>query len=251
MIDYVFLEKYTKDIEVLFVEDDEIIKKETKELLEEIFQKEITVASNGKEGLDKYNTYYSKNNKYFDLVITDIQMPIMNGIEFTKEIYSINTNQSLIVLSAHNDSKYLMELINLGITQFILKPLDYDNFVDVIYKVSKEIYFEIYSLKDEYNPIINLASELYWNKDLDQLLYNGQIVKLTKKEFLLMKILLKIPDKTHTIEEILLNLYSDTEDKSPDVSNLKNIIARLRKKVPELIIENVYSFGYRLNIMAN
>ena len=54
MIDYILLEKYSKDINVLFVEDDEFIRKETKELLEDIFQKNITIAVDGKDGFEKY-----------------------------------------------------------------------------------------------------------------------------------------------------------------------------------------------------
>ena len=54
--------------------------------------------------------------------------------------------------------------------------------------------------------------------------------------------------KTHTAEEILNFIWADELDTTPDISNLKNIISRLRKKVPELDIENIYGFGYRINL---
>ena len=251
MIDYILLEKYSKDIRVLFVEDDEFIRKETKELLEDIFQKEITVAVDGKEGFEKYMNYFKENNRYYDLAITDIKMPNMDGIELTKLIYTQNKNQPLIVLSAHNESEYLMQLINLGISQFILKPIDFDNFVEVIYKVSKDIFtntkLEQTDIIEE--PIIKLTKSLIWDKQNKQLLNNDLIVKLTKKEYLLFELLLKVPEKTCTNEEVLSYLWKDDDDKSPDITNLKNIISRLRKKVPELRIENIYSLGYRINIL--
>ena len=251
MIDYILLEKYSKDINVLFVEDDEFIRKETKELLEDIFQKEIAIAVDGKDGFEKYMNYYNKNEKYFDLVITDIKMPNMDGIELTKLIYNQNENQSLIVLSAHNESEYLMELINLGISQFILKPIDFDNFVEVIYKVSKDIYLDDKSVQVDIleNPMLKLSKNLIWDKQNNQLLNNGEVVKLTKKEYLLFDLLLRVPEKTSTNEEILSYLWKDDDDKSPDITNLKNIISRLRKKVPELRIENIYSLGYRINTL--
>ena len=99
MIDYISLEKYAKDISILFVEDDKSIAKEMELLLNEIFVN-IEVAYNGIEALEKYNSFYKQNNQYFDLIITDIQMPKMNGIELIKDIYKQNPNQKIIVLSA-------------------------------------------------------------------------------------------------------------------------------------------------------
>lgn len=80
MIDYISLEKYAKDISILFVEDDKSIAKEMELLLSEIFV-DIKVAYNGIEALEEYNKFYKENNRYFDLIITDIQMPKMNGID--------------------------------------------------------------------------------------------------------------------------------------------------------------------------
>ena len=74
MLDYALLEKYSKDISILFVEDDLSIRTEIKELLEEIFSI-VYVAVDGKDGLEKYLDFYKKNSVYFDLVLSDIQMP--------------------------------------------------------------------------------------------------------------------------------------------------------------------------------
>ncbi len=250
-MDYILLEEYAKNISVLFVEDDENIRRETSELLSDIFQKNIDTAIDGKEGFEKYMNYYEKNGKYYDLVITDIKMPNLDGIELTKLIYKQNENQSLIVLSAHSESEYLMQLVNIGISQFILKPIDFDNFIDVVFKVSKHIHFQNYkNTKSQADKLIDLASNLKWDSNTKQLIRDEEIVKLTKKEFMLIDLLLKTPEKTHTNEEVLVYLWNDDADKTPDISNLKNIISRLRKKVPELNIENIYSFGYRINILS-
>ncbi|MGM0518443.1 MAG: response regulator transcription factor [Campylobacterota bacterium] len=250
-MDYVLLEEYAKDISVLFVEDDESIRKETTELLSDIFQKDIVTAVDGKEGFEKYMDYYEKHGKYYDLVITDIKMPNLDGIELTKLIYKQNEDQSLIVLSAHNESEYLMELVNIGISQFILKPIDFDNFIDIIFKVSRHIHLNKYENRDtKTSSTIMLASNLKWDTNIKQLIVDEEIIKLTKKESMLIDLLLRFPEKTHTNEEILIYLWSDETDKIPDISNLKNIISRLRKKIPQLDIENIYSFGYRINILS-
>ena len=244
MVDYIFLEEYGKSISVLFVEDDKKIAKEMSDLLKDIFLY-VNVANDGKEALFQYLKFSRENNKYYDLIITDIQMPNMNGIDFIKNIYKENSFQSVIVLSAHNESEYLMELINLGISQFILKPINYDSFIDVIYKVSKQIYEKSYK-ENEKNKKVQLSSEIFWDYEKKILYVNENNFKLTKKEFLLFDLLLKNPEKTYTNEEILIYLWKDDES-NLDISNLKNLISRLRKKLPSLSIENIYSFGYRIN----
>lgn len=247
MINYISLEEYGKKISVLFVEDDEHIMKEMGFLLGDIFEK-VDCAIDGKDALTKYNEFYKENNQFYDLIITDIQMPNMNGIELIKNIYKINQEQKIIVLSAHNEINYLMELINIGISQFVLKPIDYNNFLDVIFKISKNIYESKYKKDTKISNFIQIDEDLVWNKELKQLNSKNEIFKLTKKELYLIELLLKQPEKTYSNEEIISFLWRDDFESVADISNLKNIISRLRKKIPLLNIENIYSFGYRLTI---
>lgn len=243
MIDYVMLEKYSKNKSVLLVEDDENIIKETKELLELIFPDVIT-AKDGKEGFEKYLDFKKNNDKYIDLVITDIQMPNIDGIELTKLIFSEHPEQCLIVLSAHSETHYLLELINLGISHFMTKPLNYDNFIHVLYSKLKDMKSD--NTEEIISDEIKINENLVWNKINKQIYQNDEIVKLTKKETLLFEILLKYSEKTHSVDEILNYLWADDDFNAPDVSNLKNIISRLRKKLPSLDV--VYGFGYRINL---
>ena len=245
MIDYISLEKYAKEISILFVEDDKGISKKMEILLYEIFSK-IEVAFDGNEALEKYYNFYKANNEYPDLIITDIRMPNMDGIELIKHIYKENAHQKIIVLSAHNESEYLIELVNLGIYRFILKPMDYNNFFEIIFKVSKEIYMEKYKVSDNKEIFIKLNCDLIWNKELKQLYLNDKLLKLTKKEFLLIELLLRIPEKIFVNEEIISYIWKEEFNENPDISNLKNLISRLRSKIPALKIDNIYGFGYKI-----
>ncbi|NVJ52617.1 MAG: response regulator transcription factor [Campylobacteraceae bacterium] len=247
MVDYILLEKYAKDKSVLFVEDDKDIIKETSELLELIFPK-VDVAFDGEEAIEKYKNYYKENNSYYDVVISDIKMPNKDGIELTREVYDINKEQLLIILSAHSESSYLLELVNIGISHFITKPLNYDSFVHVLYTKLEELYQKSNKDNSINSTILTINGTLTWNKETKQLLKNEESIKLTKKEILLLEVLFKYSEKTHTIEELITILWANDDEKTPSVSNLKNIISRLRKKVPELDLENVYGFGYRINL---
>lgn len=247
MVDYIMLEEYAKNKNVLFVEDDDNIIKETSELLNLIFS-HVDIAKNGKEGIEKYLNFKNENNRFYDLVITDIQMPKMNGIEFTRLVYKENKEQLLIVLSAHSESHYLLELVNIGISHFVPKPLEYDSFVHVLYTKLKEIDDNLKDKKDEILKELIINNELKWDTELKQLYLKNEIFKLTKKELLFFEILLKYREKTHTVQEIMNFLWADDQNNTPDIKNLKNLISRLRKKLPTLDIENIYGFGYRINL---
>lgn len=248
MLDYILLEKYGKEISVLFVEDEENLQKEMGFLLCDIFRK-VEIAVDGQNGLKKYKEYYKAQSSYFDLIITDIQMPNMNGIEFIKNIYKLNPKQKILVLSAHNENSYLLELINIGISQFILKPINYDNFLEIIFEISERIYHKKYKKLFKELILVKLAEDLFWNKELNQLILKGNIFKLTKKEFLLIELLLKYPERIYTNEEIITYLWSNENNIEIQISNLKNLISRLRKKLPDLNIVNNYGFGYSLKIV--
>lgn len=249
MLDYILLEKYGKKISVLFVEDDDSLRKEMGFLLADIFEN-VDISIDGEEGFRKYSEYYKKNLSYYDLIITDIQMPNMNGINLIKNIYNLNPKQKVLVLSAHNESDYLLELVNLGIAQFILKPVDYDSFLEIIFKVSQNIYEKKYKKESKDTPFVRLTQELFWNKELKQLIFKNQILKLTKKEFLLLDLLLKYPEKVYTNEEIINFLWSGELNLEIQISKLKNLISRLRKKVPDLDIKNNYGFGYSIKLTS-
>lgn len=247
MVDYIMLEEYAKDKSVLFVEDDENIIKETVELLELIFHN-VDIARNGEEGILKYQSFKNENSSFYDLVITDIQMPKINGVEFAKLIYKANKEQLLIVLSAHSESHYLLELVNIGISHFVSKPLEYDSFVHVLYTKLKDLDDNLKEKENKFSKEIIINEHLKWNKELKQLYLNNEIFKLTKKELLFFEILLKYREQTHTIDELLNFLWANDKNNAPDIKNLKNLISRLRKKLPDIDIENIYGFGYRINL---
>jgi|GEM_PF-4447506 len=117
---------------VLYVEDEKDIASKFYKILKKTFSN-TDMAFNGKDALDLYYT------KQYDLVITDLAMPIMHGIKMIKTIKSINPKQEIIVTSAHSDKEYLQELINLHISHFIEKPMDLTNVLQTLNKTIQRI----------------------------------------------------------------------------------------------------------------
>jgi len=151
---------YSKDLNVLYAEDDSQLLQETSEALEDFFES-VQTAENGLVALQKYKDYYEENSEYYDILITDINMPLMNGVDLIKEVHKINIDQNVIVISAYNDSSRLIELINIGITHFIMKPLSPTQLMSVLYQSSK--------LVSNQKQLIKYRKELEdLNKNLDE-----------------------------------------------------------------------------------
>lgn len=129
------LHKFTQDLQALYVEDDDKLREETRALFEPLFR-HVETARDGIEGLEKYN------NDLYDLIITDINMPRMNGIEMVKHIRNINPEQKIVAISAHNEPDILISLIKAGVNSFILKPIIQQEVIDALYPVCRDAYIQ-------------------------------------------------------------------------------------------------------------
>ncbi len=118
---------YTKTLTLLIAEDDIILNEEISSLTTLLF-KNVRTAYDGVEALAIYK------EEAIDVVLSDITMPNMNGIELCRKIKMLNSDQDIILLSAHDDMKYFIELIDIGVRQFVHKPFKDEEFW---YKLSK------------------------------------------------------------------------------------------------------------------
>ncbi len=121
-----------KELKVLYVEDDENLRLETTKIIERIFD-QVDVASDGVEGFDAF-----RQNKY-DLVITDIEMPEVNGIEMSRNIRSIDEDTPIVVVSAYSNTDYFMDAIAIGIDYYILKPIKMPRLIDTLFSAVKRV----------------------------------------------------------------------------------------------------------------
>lgn len=126
---------FLKQATLLYVEDDEVIRTFLAKRLEPRVSK-LYLANDGKDGLEKFKQFNP------DVVLTDVTMPIMNGIEMAEEIKKIDENIPIIIASAHNDSKFLLDAIALGIDGYLLKPIDKRKLFDTLEKKVKTNFIE-------------------------------------------------------------------------------------------------------------
>jgi len=126
------LKEFSQKIKVLYVEDNKDSRGQTLKMLDNFFVN-VTSAIDGLDGLDKF-----KQDKY-DLVITDINMPNKNGIEMIRDIKEIDEDIFCLIISAHNETDYFIEAIELGVDGFLMKPIKIEQFSNLLFKMIEQI----------------------------------------------------------------------------------------------------------------
>lgn len=169
MDDITEIKLLSKDIKVLYVEDNEIARTKTHKLLSRIFD-DIEVAVNGKEGLFLY-----MKSKH-DLIISDIIMNIMDGLEMARIIKTVEIEQSIIFLSAYTEQKFLTKAIELGVDGFVFKPLDVNKFYFTIKKTIKHILLKRENIEYKQN-----LEKLVEERSSDLLVKNYELQKMIEE----------------------------------------------------------------------
>lgn len=218
--------KELKDISILCVEDEDGIREMIVSTLKYYFN-EVYEASDGNEAYELYEYYKPK------IVLTDIQMKNCNGLDFVRKIRETDSETMIIMLTAHSNEEYLMELINLNINHFILKPLNSKKLNEALEK------YLVKAIK----PIL-LAEDLVLDLQKRELIYkNNEIIPLRKREKDFLELLCKKKGSLLKYEEIEFQLWNDKE---MTTHALKSFIKELRHKMPVNVIKNIPQEGYTL-----
>lgn len=230
------LRKYSSKQSVLIVDDEELIVTMLNRKLNRFF-KSVESASNGKEALE----LCKKAN--FDLIISDIKMPVMNGIMFLKEIRKRDLNKRVIFMSAYDENEYFIELLNNGADGFLLKPHTEAGLLYLLYKNCKVIHEEklneaLYKELDEKNTKltkINLKFKKLYHKliekiknDIEELIKTKELAKEDLEvidigsEFKESKVTKKIKSSDN-----LVTLKDKSSNKSLEKVSAKEYLAKI------------------------
>lgn len=217
-----------KNIPILCVEDEDGIREIIVETLKYYFD-EVYEARDGNEAYEIYQDYKPK------IILSDIQMKNCDGIDFVKRVRKNDSHTTIIMLTAYSNEEYLMDLINLNINHFILKPLNLKKLNDALLKY----------IQKTLEPIA-LSEDLILDLQKRELIYNNTervLLRKREKEFLQLLYVRKggILSYTEIEEELWV-------DKEMTTHALKSFIKDLRSKLPVNIIKNVPQEGYTLFI---
>ncbi len=127
-------------VSVLYVENNYDENSPKIKLLKKIFPN-ICLAENGEEGLNEYLKFYNKTTQYFDLIITDLNLPIVSGLDMLEEIKEQNKNQRILIVSDYVKKDEFIDIIELGIDGYLPKPFNLTRCIQLLEKVVERINF--------------------------------------------------------------------------------------------------------------
>ncbi len=215
---------------ILIVEDENEIRKLMEEVMKSVFF-EVYSAKNGDEGIKKFKKFAP------DLIVTDIAMPIMDGLDMAKMINEISPTTPIIALSAFSDKEKLLKAIEVGVDKYIIKPVNMDELLLAIENIARS--------KFKNMNIIKITDELQYNPASKQLLCNDQEILLTKKEFSFIALLINKMGNLVLLDEIKKNVWSD---ENVNDTAIRTFVKRVRDKIGQDVIKNIPGLGYKIEV---
>ena len=218
------------DKKVLYAEDEKSIRDNIAEILELFFDKVVSVK-------DGFEATYEMGLESYDILIFDICMPHMDGLEVIQKVRQKDKKIPIIILSAHTEEQYLWRAVELKITKYLKKPYDKDAFINALNEAAMELVDGNLAIKlnDEciYNPCTKVVCE--GNKD----------IKLSKMESRFLEYFIKRANQAISFEDIFEYLW---DYESPTKEAIKSLVKEIRKKIGSECIQSVYGIGYKLEL---
>lgn len=218
-----------KNMTLLYVEDHAKTITDVEKIFSVFFGKTL-IATNGKEALEVLD-----KNKV-DIIITDINMPNMDGITMVEQIRKVNKKISIIILTAYADRDLLLKATNLQIDGYLTKPINFTKIIDSLNNALDRI---------DFIPTIKFGDNFIYNLNTMELFADNISIVLGAKENQFLAYLLKNKNKVISKEELMDNVWLNDY---PSDSAFKNLIYNIRKKIGKDIIENIPGSGWKITI---
>ncbi|MEA1893369.1 MAG: response regulator [Campylobacterota bacterium] len=216
---------------ILYVEDEELVRKSAIEYLTRVCKK-VYEAKDGKEAIVVWKKYKP------DIIITDINMPRLNGIDMASYIRAYDKDVQIIIATAYSDTEYLLKAVELQLVKYIIKPITKDKLITALTK-SMEL------IKDKSKFNLKLSPTCRYNAYEKIIYMDDTKIKLTKNETLFLDLLARYSTRVVNYKEIESAIWA-YDGMSQDA--IRSLVRGLRKKIPDGVIENISGSGYKLNV---
>ena len=220
-----------KNLTILYVEDEEMIRQNAVEYLSRMSD-HVVEAKDGLEALE----VYKKEKPH--IIITDIKMPQMNGLNMAKEIRKEDKETPIIIATAHTETHYLLQAVELQLIKYIIKPI-------TSAKLQEALSLSLDYLNVKKSNLLHINEVTVYDILNKSLFIDKSMVKLTKNEQLLLHLLASNKERAVSYEEIESAIWA-YEGMSMDA--LRSLVRVLRKKLKGDFVENISGLGYKLTI---
>lgn len=216
-----------KAFTLLYAEDENKVQAKMAEYFESYF-KIVYCASDGYEALELHKRHLP------NVVILDINMPRINGLEVARRIRKEDTETKIIMLSAHSEKELLLQATEIDMSKYLIKPVSPYDLKQALDKVASELISTPNKCTD--NSIV-------YTIDKEGVIYkNKTLLNLSKIERKVLSLLIRNIGFTVSYDTFFYGDESDIE--TSNEATLRNVMAKLRKKCPDLSIKNIKDVGY-------
>ena len=222
--------KRLKKLTILYVEHEEKLISSYAPFLREHFQS-LYIARDGDEAYRIYKR--SKPN----IILFEMDILNMSGAMLAKKIRKDDYITILIAFTNHSDRDTLLELIDLHLSSYLVKPVSKSKLIKSLARVGEKIYGE---------HQISLPSNCLWDSKSKTLYCNDRQINLTKRERIFFDLMIQKQGSPCNDNEISFHVWSDKYGDSITNSSIRTLVKNLRKKLPNSLIKNQYGVGYKL-----
>lgn len=221
------------DLKILYAEDNEVLRKQYSKYLNHIF-KNILEAKDGKEALELYKIHKP------DIMLLDLNMPYICGLELAKIVRQSDNDTKIIVLTASSEKEKLLQAIPLNLVDYLIKPIKIHQLTEILNKTSLQI---LSNNKNKLTEYININSCFTYNKKSKKIVDCEVEITLTKNEIKLVELFIINRDNIIPTDEIFNSVWDDLDY---SMTKLRSLINRLNQKLSKKIIISQYGLGYKM-----
>lgn len=214
---------------ILIVEDD----RESNDNLAYLLKSKFAEVFSAYDGMEGWKTYRERAP---DIILTDIEMPKMDGLELIGRIRADNATIPIVILSSYSHQRYLLAAIPLKLEEYLLKPITMNKLESLLQKLAT-------GRGDKRSKAMDIDDNIHYDFQSKSIIRNGEVTRLSHLEILLIELLLRRRGDIVSYEEIEYALYG-TQEISRNA--LKIVVSNLRKKIIDLNIVATPKIGYRL-----
>jgi DNA-binding response OmpR family regulator len=219
-----------KNLKILYIDDEKLIREDAVEYLS-FYCENVYEACDGNDGLKKYQEHKP------DIIITDIKMPKLNGLDMIKQIRKKDKTTKIIVATAHLETSYLMDAIELGLVKYLVKPIMEDTLLQVLEKCTEDVVKE--------QSVFNISGGFAFDILNHTLFKKDTQIPLTKKELLFLELLIKNSNRAVKYDEFSNYVW----DGYMSEDALRSIVREIRKKTTKESIKNISGIGYQISLV--
>jgi len=216
-----------KNYTTLYVDDDEMLLETMRPVLQHFFPKVLT-AINGVEALKVLD------EESVDVLITDVRMPVMDGLSLCAKIREYDNNMPIIIASSFTERQELLAAVKLNLVEYMLKPITFEGLTNALLGC-------VDKMEQNGRLFVILSEDTTYSSISKYVLKNGIEIFLTKKESQLLELLIRCRGQLVEHAKIDEFVYAGEE---MSATAMRNLVLKLRKKVGHDIIESVGKIGY-------